>query len=243
MKKIDLNIDIGEGFGLENDIIPLIKSCNISCGSHAGNDMEIKKCIALATKYKVKIGAHPSYPDKENFGRVSMKIDRKELAANLEYQLTHFIKFLNHPDDLNHVKPHGALYNDCLKNEILVDTFLKVILKCCPNTTIFTMYKSELWKQAKKKGISVWCEAFLDRIYTKDGKLQDRGEVGAVISDVNKIFMQLESMINKKKVKTNEGKWISIKADTYCLHGDHPNVIKNLQKLIELCNNKITYEL
>ena len=118
-----------------------------------------------------------------------------------------------------------------LKNEKLVDTFLNVILKCCPNTTIFTMYKSELWKQAKKKGITVWCEAFLDRVYTKNGNLQDRDEAGAILSDVNKIFMQLESMINKKKVKTNEGKWISIKADTFCLHGDHPNVIKNLISL------------
>ena len=238
MKKFDINVDLGEGFGIEQEIMPLIHSCNIACGGHAGNNAEMKRCIVLATKYGVKIGAHPSYPDKENFGRVSIKINNEKLASSLEYQLTNFIKILKHPDRLNHVKLHGALYKDCLKDKRLANTFLSVISKCCPNTTIFTIAKSELWRQAKAKGIKVWGEAFLDRTYLKIGQLQDRGEPGAVIQNINNIYMQLESLINEKKVKTSSGKWISIKADTFCLHGDHPNVVKNLIKLLELYNNK-----
>ena len=117
MKKFDINIDIGEGFEIEKDLMPLIQSCNIACGGHAGSTNEIKKCVALAKKYGVKIGAHPSYPDKKNFGRRSLQIDKKTLALSIEKQLRLFLKNLQSTEDLHHVKPHGALYNDCVKNK------------------------------------------------------------------------------------------------------------------------------
>ena len=110
MNKININVDMGEGFNVEEKLMPLISSCNISCGAHAGDTSEIKRVVGLAKINGVKIGAHPSYPDRKNFGRISMKITRSELKKSVKNQLLGFVQQLDHPKDLNHIKPHGALY-------------------------------------------------------------------------------------------------------------------------------------
>ena len=233
MKNFDINLDVGEGCLIENDLMPLIQSCNIACGGHAGSDIEIMKCISLAKIHQVKIGAHPSYPDKENFGRKSMRIDKKSLAISIENQLNRFIRHLRSLKDLHHIKPHGALYNDCVKDKTIAKIFINVVLKCCPEVVVFTLPESELERQAKKKGVKVWREAFLDRGYKENGQLQGREKPGAIISDVNVMYSQLKSLINKNKLQTIKGDWISIKADTICFHGDHPNVLYNIQELLK----------
>ncbi len=243
MKKIDVNVDIGEGYRIEHDLMPLIQSCNIACGGHAGSDSEIKECISLAKKFKVKIGAHPSYPDQENFGRISMQIDEKTLKLSLENQLYRFLRHLENPKDLHHIKPHGALYNDCVMNKKIAKIFLNVVLKCCPRVIIFTLPGSELEQLALKKGIKVWREAFLDRGYDENGQLQSRDKPGSVISDINTMFTQLNTLINKNQIQTIKGSWISMKADTLCFHGDHPNLLNNLQELLKLYSIKNAYEL
>ena len=236
MKNFDINVDVGEGYLIENDLMPLIQSCNIACGGHAGSDIEIMKCISLAKTHQVKIGAHPSYPDKENFGRTSIQIDEKSLAISIENQLIRFIRHLKSLKDLHHIKPHGALYNDCFKDKKIAKIFINVVLKFCPEVILFTLPESELERQAKKKGIKVWREAFLDRGYKENGQLQEREKPGAIISDVNAMYSQLKGLINKNKLQTIKGDWISIKADTICFHGDHPNVLHNIQELLKLYN-------
>ena len=236
MKNFDINVDVGEGYLIENDLMPLIQSCNIACGGHAGSDIEIIKCISLAKIHQVKIGAHPSYPDKENFGRTSIQIDEKSLAISIENQLIRFIRHLKSLKDLHHIKPHGALYNDCFKDKKIAKIFINVVLKFCPEVILFTLPESELERQAKKKGIKVWREAFLDRGYKENGQLQEREKPGAIISDVNAMYSQLKGLINKNKLQTIKGDWISIKADTICFHGDHPNVLHNIQELLKLYN-------
>lgn len=236
MKNFDINVDVGEGYLIENDLMPLIQSCNIACGGHAGSDIEIIKCISLAKIHQVKIGAHPSYPDKENFGRTSIQIDEKSLAISIENQLISFIRHLKSLKDLHHIKPHGALYNDCFKDKKIAKIFINVVLKFCPEVILFTLPESELERQAKKKGIKVWREAFLDRGYKENGQLQEREKPGAIISDVNAMYSQLKGLINKNKLQTIKGDWISIKADTICFHGDHPNVLYNIQELLKLYN-------
>lgn len=236
MKNFDINVDVGEGYLIENDLMPLIQSCNIACGGHAGSDIEIIKCISLAKIHQVKIGAHPSYPDKENFGRTSIQIDEKSLAISIENQLIRFIRHLKSLKDLHHIKPHGALYNDCFKDKKIAKIFINVVLKFCPEVILFTLPESELERQAKKKGIKVWREAFLDRGYKENGQLQEREKPGAIISDVNAMYSQLKGLINKNKLQTIKGDWISIKADTICFHGDHPNVLYNIQELLKLYN-------
>ena len=152
MNPIDLNIDMGEGMGNENELMPLINSCNIACGGHAGSSEEMQRVIDLAIKYKVKIGAHPSYPDRENFGRVSIQISEKKLVQSLKDQLYSFMELLEDKKQLHHVKPHGALYNDCVKNPEVAEIVLNVIEECCPpRTNIYTPQKRPRTKSKSKR--------------------------------------------------------------------------------------------
>ena len=240
MVNFDINVDMGEGHLIEKDLMPIIQSCNIACGGHAGSDNEIKECIYLAKKHQVKIGAHPSYPDKKNFGRITMQIDKKKLALSLESQLNSFIRLLKNPKELHHVKPHGALYKDCAINKTLAKIFLNAVFKCCPWATIFTHPNSELEKQAKKIGVKVWGEVFLDRTYIESGQLEVREKPGAIIADVNTMYSRLIALINNNQLQTVKGVWISMKAETFCLHGDHPNAFQNLQDLLKLYHNQKT---
>ena len=124
---------MGEGFNVEEKLMPLISSCNISCGAHAGSSLEIRRVAGLAKINAVKIGAHPSYPDRKNFGRISMKITRSELKKSIKNQLLRFVQQLDHPKDLNHIKPHGALYNDCVKDKNIAQIIVEIVEKYYPN--------------------------------------------------------------------------------------------------------------
>ena len=234
MNPIDLNIDMGEGMGNENELMPLINSCNIACGGHAGSLEEMQRVIDLAIKHKVKIGAHPSYPDRENFGRVSIRLSEKKLVQSLRDQLYSFMELLEDKKQLHHVKPHGALYNDCAKNPEVAEIVLNVIEECCPHALLFTLPKSVLEQRAKARGITIWREAFLDRGYTAQGKLQTRGEKGALLTTASAMSAQLNSIVEEHQVQAVSGQWIPMKAETFCLHGDHPNVVRNLKELLNL---------
>ena len=234
MGNIDINVDMGEGFAKEREFMPLIQSCNIACGGHAGSLGEIKRITDLAQEKQVKIGAHPSYPDKENFGRVSIKISEKLLKESLEEQLLLFLDCLGDKALLHHVKPHGALYNDTAKDPQLAEVFLQVMERICPNAVLFTLPKSALGHLAKKRGIRVWNEAFLDRAYTGEGRLQNRSQPGAVLDSGTEMYQQLHSILHQGRVRTVEGNWILIDADTFCLHSDHPGALKNLKTILNL---------
>ena len=237
MNKININVDMGEGFNVEEKLMPLISSCNISCGAHAGDTSEIKRVVALAKINGVKIGAHPSYPDRKNFGRISMKITRSELEKSIKNQLLGFVQQLDHSKDLNHIKPHGALYNDCVKNENIAQIIVEIIEKYYPETLIYTIHNGELYKQALSRGLNVYSEAFLDRGYKDNGQLEDRTKKGAILEDGRSMFIQLYNILEKKQVRTVNRKWISITADTFCIHGDHKNVLENLELLHRLYKN------
>jgi len=237
MNKININVDMGEGFNIEEKIMPLISSCNISCGAHAGGTSEIKRVVGLAKINAVKIGAHPSYPDRKNFGRFSMKITRNELKKSIKNQLLGFVQQLDNPKDLNHIKPHGALYNDCVKNKNIAQIIVEIIQKYYPEVLIYTIHNGELYKQALSRGLNVYCEAFLDRGYKDNGQLEDRAKKGAILEDGRSMFNQLYNILEKKQVRTVNRKWININADTFCIHGDHKNVLENLVLLHQLYKN------
>ena len=237
MNKININVDMGEGFNVEKKLMPLISSCNISCGAHAGSTSEIKRVIGLAKINGVKIGAHPSYPDRKNFGRISMKITRSELKKSIKNQLLGFVQQLDHPKDLNHIKPHGALYNDCVKNENIAQIIVEIIEKYYPGILIYTIHNGELYKQALSRGLNVYSEAFLDRGYKDNGQLEDRAKKGAILEDGRSMFDQLYNILEKKQVRTVNRNWINITADTFCIHGDHKNVLENLVLLLRLYKN------
>ena len=228
---------MGEGFNIEEKLMPLINFCNISCGAHAGDTSEIKRVVELAKINAVKIGAHPSYPDRKNFGRISIKITRSELKKSIKNQLLGFVQQLDHPKDLNHIKPHGALYNDCVKNENIAQIIVEIIEKYYPEVLIFTIHNGELHKLALSRGLNVYSEAFLDRGYKDNGQLEDRGKKGAILKDGRSMFNQLYNILEKKQLRTVNGKWINITADTFCIHGDHKNVLENLVQLHRLYKN------
>ena len=228
---------MGEGFNIEEKLMPLINFCNISCGAHAGDTSEIKRVVELAKINAVKIGAHPSYPDRKNFGRISIKITRSELKKSIKNQLLGFVQQLDHPKDLNHIKPHGALYNDCVKNENIAQIIVEIIEKYYPEVLIFTIHNGELHKLALSRGLNVYSEAFLDRGYKDNGQLEDRGKKGAILKDGRSMFNQLYNILEKKQLRTVNGKWINITADTFCIHGDHKNVLENLVQLHRLYEN------
>ena len=237
MNKININVDMGEGFNIEEKLMPLINFCNISCGAHAGDTSEIKRVVELAKINAVKIGAHPSYPDRKNFGRISIKITRSELKKSIKNQLLGFVQQLDHPKDLNHIKPHGALYNDCVKNENIAQIIVEIIEKYYPEVLIFTIHNGELHKLALSRGLNVYSEAFLDRGYKDNGQLEDRGKKGAILKDGRSMFNQLYNILEKKQIRTVNGNWIKITADTFCIHGDHKNVLENLVQLHRLYKN------
>ncbi|MDF4223060.1 5-oxoprolinase subunit PxpA [Maribacter sp. M208] len=237
-RSIDINCDVGEGVGNEKDLFPMISSCNIACGGHAGSKETIKLCLELAKKYQVKVGAHPSYPDVENFGRVSMSISNDVLIKSIQTQMQAFESVRKEIDiPLHHIKPHGALYNDIAKDVQLAETFLTAIAPCKHPVLLYVPYNSVIQKLAIKNGFEVLVEAFADRNYNDDLSLVSRKEKDALITSGKEVLNHILHMYNDKLVKTITGKNVTIEADTYCIHGDTPAALQILTYL----SNELPY--
>ena len=229
---IDINCDVGEGVGNEEELFPLISSCNIACGGHAGSKETIQLCLELAKKYDVKVGAHPSYPDRENFGRVSLNLFDDELILSIKQQMQLFTSICSQMDvELHHIKPHGALYNDIAKDERLAITFLTAIEEFKKGVLIYVPYGSVIQKLATKNGFKVLVEAFADRNYNTDLSLVSRKESSALLTDGKEVLNHLLRMYKENKVKTVSGDNIPIIANTFCIHGDTPSALQILAYL------------
>ena len=234
MRTIDINCDVGEGVGNEKELFPMISSCNIACGGHAGSKETIRWCLELAKEFNVKVGAHPSYPDKENFGRVSMSISDADLIKSIQAQMQLFESVrskLNTP--LHHIKPHGALYNDIAKNEQLSQAFLKSIEAFKDEVYLYVPFNSVVEKMAKKNGYKVLIEAFADRNYNNDLNLVSRKEDNALISNEEEVLKHVLRMAKVNVVKTITNEDIAMYADTYCIHGDTPSALQILMYITE----------
>lgn len=239
---IDINCDVGEGVENEADLFPLISSCNIACGGHAGGPESIKDIIALSSSYPLKLGAHPSYPDRANFGRISVQISRSNLISSIRKQLAVITNILDEKGvKLHHIKAHGALYNDIASNAELAATFLEAIDLFDKSPILYVPYKSEIEKLALSKGFNVAYEAFGDRNYKEDLSLVSRSENNALIKTPEAVLQHVLSIIKDEKVKTTTGKLVDIRADTICIHGDTPNAVKIIKYLSnELSKYNIT---
>jgi UPF0271 protein len=233
MMEIDINCDVGEGIGNETDLMPLISSCNIACGSHAGDEHIMRETIRLAKIHGVKIGAHPSYPDRENFGRKVMDISSENLISSLRRQLTDFCTVLNEEEgELHHIKPHGALYNEIAKNNSLANTFLDA-MEAYRETVLYVPFGSVIQSKASNRGWPIAIEAFADRNYNTDLTLVSRTNENALIQNPRRVLAHIFSMASDSKVRSVQGQWTEIKADTYCVHGDTPSALKILMYLHE----------
>jgi UPF0271 protein len=238
---IDFNCDVGEGIANEHLLMPHITSCNIACGGHFGDENSIDKTILLALKNNVLIGAHPSFPDKENFGRKWMHISDEDLFKSIQYQMDLFLKRMSlHNARLHHIKPHGALYNAIAIDENLAKIFVKSILKYSKNIFLYVPYQSEIEKVAINNDIKIIYEAFADRNYNDDLTLVNRAHENAIIKDKEAVFQHVSKMLIERKVKTISGKENEIKVATFCVHSDTENAVEIVKYISEKLKNQVS---
>ena len=231
MKQIVFNADVGEGVGNDHQIMPYISWCNIACGAHAGDEDEIVKTIQLALRHDVKIGAHPSYPDRENFGRKSMQMDFEDLVVSITQQIQlvkNYVEELG--GELHHVKPHGALYNDAFAKREVGEAILQSIKNIDKRLKIITLEDSVL-SYLCKDDVEVCFEAFADRNYNNDMTLVSRAEKDAILENKLDVFEHVKRMVIDGKIKTKSGKEQTVFFDTICVHGDHQNAVEIIRYL------------
>jgi len=229
---IDINCDTGEGIGNEPQLIPLVSSCNIACGGHAGDARSMDRVVALAAEHGVRIGAHPSYPDREHFGRRSLDLPPEVLRESLLRQVAALEGALQaRGAGLHHIKAHGALYNDLAARTQLGAFYLEVFGPYRGRVKLFAPCGSSFAAQARAAGFEVWEEAFADRAYRSDGSLASRQLPGAVLTEPQQVWGQLRHMVLDRRVDTLEGTEFPIEAQTYCVHGDTPQAYEILMYL------------
>jgi UPF0271 protein len=227
-RTIDLNADVGESFGAwrigeDEELIPLVSSVNVACGFHAGDPLVIERTIRLAAASGAAIGAHPGYPDLQGFGRRGLDIDADELEAAVLYQVAAVAGMASaYGRRLRHVKAHGALYNRAARDPHVARAIARAVRRFAPDLVFVGLAGSAMLEVARAEGLAVACEAFADRGYRADGSLVARSEPGAILPGPDETAAQAVSIARDGRVRTIEGAWLDVRADTLCLHGDSP---------------------
>lgn len=247
MYSIDLNCDMGESFGVykignDEEVLEFITSANIACGFHGGDPSVMNKTVKLALEKNVAIGTHVGLQDLIGFGRRNINISPREVYDITVYQIGALYGFVKaYGGRMNHVKPHGALYNMAAKSEELSRAIAEAVYKVNSELILFGLSGSKLVKEGEKIGLKVANEVFADRTYTDEGMLTPRKEKDALIKDKNRASAQVIRMIKEGKVISTKGKEIDIKADTICIHGDGEHALSFARKIRDdLKNNEIT---
>ncbi|MEO9869037.1 5-oxoprolinase subunit PxpA [Ekhidna sp.] len=220
MFSIDLNADLGEhpDSNLDEMIMPFISSCNIACGGHIGDETSVRQTLILAKRFNVAVGAHPSYSDKENFGRKILDIQPGKLAEDVKEQISLVSRICQEEGvTLHHIKPHGALYNHAASNRFVSELILEVLKDTVPGIYWMGFASSESEKIAKENNYPFITEGFADRKYESDGSLRLRTLEGAVLNP-RQVLDQVEEIVINHRVHAEE--WIDLSIQSLCLHGD-----------------------
>ncbi|UCH31959.1 MAG: LamB/YcsF family protein [Candidatus Bathyarchaeota archaeon] len=232
-QKIDLNCDLGESFGpfkIGHDakIMPFITSANIACGFHSGDPSVMARTVKLAKENGVAVGAHPGFSDLPGFGRRFINMSQNELKDAIIYQIGALEAFAKAGKiDLQHIKPHGALYNAAVKDETYAEAVIEAIQEVNPELILFALPHSEMKKMGTRAGLRVAHEAFIDRAYNPDGSLVSRSKKGAVISDTISAVERAMKIVKEKRVKAIDGQIVSFgEVHTLCVHGDTVNSVE-----------------
>ena len=221
MTTIDLNADLGEGYDGDAELLGIVTSCNVACGGHTGDAESMAATIRQAMANGVAIGAHPSYPDPEGFGRRSGFLTGEPLYESLTEQVASLADMAaSLGAELKHVKPHGALYNDAVRDAALAAIVARVTAETPNRPALVGQPGTELERAAAEHGLKFVAEAFIDRAYEPDGRLVPRSEPAAVHTDMRTITSQAVSLALKNQVTSRNGEVISVRADTLCIHGD-----------------------
>jgi UPF0271 protein len=231
-KRIDLNADIGEGFGaytlgFDREILQQVSSCNIACGMHAGDPMVMAQTLSMAREYGVAAGAHPGFPDLAGFGRREMALSPAEIKNYVIYQLGALQAFATVVGvRLQHVKPHGALYNMAAVDVKLALAIAEGVAAVDDTLILVGLAGSELIRAASRLGLRAANEIFADRGYNCDGTLISRGQPGAIIQDPQEAAQRIIKILHQGMLMTHLGGAIPVCADTVCLHGDTPGAVE-----------------
>ena len=251
VNKIDLNSDVGESFGnyklgLDEELIPLISSANIACGFHAGDPTVMKRTVAIAKESGVALGVHPGYPDLIGFGRRNLDASLDEVKDYVTYQIGALQAFATAQGmSLQHVKPHGALYNMAVRNTDIWQAVAQAVAAVDRRLILFVLAGSnrkDLEAIAVENGIRMAFEFFGDRAYNPDGSLVSRKEPGAVIHDHQAVAAKVLKMVKEGRVVCRDGSEIEMAADTVCVHGDNPAalaLVKNIRESLQAAGVEI----
>lgn len=237
MYQVDLNSDLGESFGrytlgLDEQVIPMISSCNIACGYHASDPIVMEKTVRLANAAGIGIGAHPGFPDLMGFGRRNLAVSPQEAAAYTTYQLGALDAFCRSQGiKMQHVKPHGALYNMAGKDYKLARAIAEAVQKFDEKLYLLALSGSEMVRAARDIGLPVAQEVFADRAYEEDGSLVARSKEGAMITDETLAIERVVRMVTEGKVEAITGRDIPIEADSICVHGDGAKALEFVERI------------
>ncbi len=232
MRSIDLNADMGESFGAwqmgrDAELMDIVSSINVACGFHAGDATVLRRTVETAIGKGVKIGAHPSYPDLQGFGRREMKMSPAEVFDIVLYQIA-AVKGICEAIGarLNHVKPHGALYNQAAKNRPMARAIAEAVKRIDPSLVLFGLSGSCLISEGESLGLRTASEVFADRTYQRDGSLSPRSGPDALIEAPDIAVAQVLKMIRESLVTSVDGIDVPIRSETVCIHGDGPNALE-----------------
>lgn len=231
---VDLNADLGEGCANDEALLQRVSSANIACGFHAGDAQTMRQSVRWALQYGVAIGAHPSFPDRENFGRTRMQLPPETVYAQVVYQLGALAAIARAEGGVMvHVKPHGMLYNQVAVEPELAEAIARAVKAVDPTLRLVGLAGSELIRAGQKQGLKTRQEVFADRGYQADGTLVPRGQAGALITSDELALAQTLEMVRHHRVRTLDGTWAAVQAETVCLHGDGEHALEYARTLRE----------
>ena len=228
---MDINCDMGEIPGLlknnvYSDLMDHVTSISLACGGHAGDTEMMRELVIIAKKKNVKVGAHPSYPDRENFGRLELDMESEELLSSICSQVYSLLKIAEEENiSVSHIKPHGALYNQAAKDAQVARVIGDAVDRIDPHLNIMCLSGSLMVRVLEDMGLKVVQEAFADRTYERNGSLRNRNLDHALITSPQKAADQARLIIERNKVIAFDGSEVSIEAQTICIHSDTPNAV------------------
>ncbi len=233
--RIDFNCDMGESYGMhkmgfDEEVIKYVTSANVACGFHAGDPMWMRHTVNLAEEHGVAIGAHPSFPDLNGFGRRDMALTPEEAKNDVVYQIGALQAFTK-SKRLQHVKPHGAMYNRAVNDTGLATAICEAVIEVDPDMVLVALAGSAWVAVAEDLGLTVAREIFADRALNADGTLVSRSKPGSVIHDVNEVVERSLRMVTESKATAITGEEIDVEADSLCLHGDTPGAVEMAKAL------------